>query len=260
LGLFKDLVGNIIAGIIGGVLITIALDLILRNRQQKSIDKVARIGVSEISVQVNRLMALLASMVKAASDGFVPNNFVSLFGRESAELISLHLGLDKKALVIPSMAWKQYIAIESDIIWAKLRDISVRYQMYLPDDLLIALAVMHNSQLLGIMRQLPSMTQPDTESGIEYPVLNIPIDILESLLGDIAHCVETVNIQALRLKALKQIDFPSETFRNDMSPKFGDSRYIGKPGPPMLIRSTLPLPEQMEQVDNAIWIQEVSEH
>jgi hypothetical protein len=49
LGRFIGLVENAIAGIIFGVLITIALDLILRNRQQKSINKVVRVGVSETS-------------------------------------------------------------------------------------------------------------------------------------------------------------------------------------------------------------------
>jgi hypothetical protein len=260
LGLFKDLVGNIIAGIVGGVLITTALDLIIRNRQQKSIDKVARIGVSEITAQVNRLAALFANMVKAASDGFIPEDFTSLFGIESAKLISLHLGLDSKVHVSPVMTWKEYIAGESDTIWRELRDISNRYQMYLSDNLLSALAEIHNNQLLKIMRRLPNMTQPLKEEGIEYPVLNIQIDTIKLLLSDIARDVETIRCQALRLKALTQVTFPDEAFRDDVGPKLGDSRYVGKPGPPMLIRSTLPLPEQMEQVDNAIWIQKVSEH
>lgn len=257
LGRFTGLVENIIAGIIFGVLITIALDLILRNRQQKSIDKIARVGASEVSAQVNRLTALFAGMVKAASDGFVPNDFTSLFGIESAKLIALHLGLDKNAPVTPRMTWKQYIGNESERIKTELHNILVRYQMYFPSELLTAIAGIYNNQLVNIMRQLPNVTQANRELGIEYPVLNIPIDSLQPLLGNIARCVEVVRSQASRLSAFTQVGFPFDTFRDDVSPKFGDSRYVGKPGPPILIGRRIPPPEQMIQVDGAGWIQEL---
>lgn len=254
LGRFTGLVENIIAGIFVGVLITFALDLILRSTQQKSVDRVARIGASEAVVQINHLTTLFASMVKAASDGFIPGDFASLFGPQAANLISINLGLDKNAPVLSAITWRQHISGECEKIGTDLRDISNRYQAYFSGDLITAIAGIHNSQLLNI---LISMNTAPIIDGIQYPVYNIqPTAALESLLDELAGYINTARSQALRLKSSIQVGYPAEIFRDDVSPKLGESRYVEEPGPPTLIGPRLPSPEQMGPVDGASWFQE----
>jgi hypothetical protein len=196
-------------------------------------------------------------MVKASSDGFIPSDFTSLFGAKSAELISLNLGLDMKAPVVPNSTWREHIPREINIILAELHDISHRYQMYFESDLLTALAEICNSPLITAMRTLPSVKALDVKPRIQYPVLNIiPIETLESLLQALTPCIETVRLYASRLNTRIQVNIPTEIFRDDVAPMLGDSRYVGKPGPPMIFGDRFPPKEQMEQVDGAGWIQE----
>ncbi len=101
LGRYTGLVENIIVGLIGAIVVATALDFTLRRRQEKALEKVARVGLSQASQIINRMMSLFAGMVKASSDGFVPSKIEELFGDKASELISLHLALRENAPTSP---------------------------------------------------------------------------------------------------------------------------------------------------------------
>ncbi len=132
------LVENSIASLVGAFIVALALDYTLRRRQEKAIEMVASVGLSEISTCVNRLIALFGGMVKVSSSTFPPSTIKDLYGPEAAELISLHLDLAKPAPVTSKTPWVNYIKEEIKRINDSLVSINNRYQAYLPEDTIIA--------------------------------------------------------------------------------------------------------------------------
>ncbi|GEM_PF-4537872 len=88
---------NIIVDLPAGYMVALVLDYTFRHREEKERDRVARVGLSETSCVLNRLLTTFASMVKAASDSFQPNTMEELFESRSTELVSLHLHLNANA-------------------------------------------------------------------------------------------------------------------------------------------------------------------
>jgi len=102
------------------------------------------------------------------------------------------------------------------------------------------LANIRDSSLLAVLQHCADMVKATTRMGINKPVLNIPLDTLQPLMGEILRSVKTIQKEATRLKANVVPHFPNDTFRSDVAPKMGNSRYEGAPGPPLLIGSEFP--------------------
>ncbi len=128
LGSYVGMVENVIAAVISALLITLLLDFTLRRRQEMTLEKVARIGLTEASQKINRMIALFGSIFKAASDGFIPSTIDELFNAKAADLLSLHLALESPAPVLPAITWIEHITRESRLILNELTNIQDRYQ------------------------------------------------------------------------------------------------------------------------------------
>lgn len=238
LGRYIGLVENIIAGVIGGLIITLLIDFTIRRREKNALEKVARVGLSEASHQVNRMMGLFAAMVKASSTGFIPKSMDELFDAEAADLISLHLDLYKPAPVTPQILWPQYMSNETRYVLSKLSEVQNHYQSFFPENVTAEIAELRNNRLLLILQNVSGMVEVDIRENIKCPVLNIiPPDALRQSMKDILNCVKTLQQDANRLKTTTAPHFPHFTFREDVLPKLGDSRYEGLPGPPIVIVS-----------------------
>lgn len=236
LGRYTGLVENIIAGVISGLLITWLLDIILRRRQQISQEKVARIGLTETSQTINRMIALFGTIFKASSDGKIPSTIDELFDAEAANLLSLHLDINSHAPVISDISWQDHITMKSGTILDELISIQDRYQVYFPENVLIALGTLRNNPLLNIFRQLNKGSQLDKQEKISRPVINfVPIEKLVFLMNDILKCIKTVQIESIKYKALKIPKFPSFDFRDNVAPKVGSARFNGNPGVAFII-------------------------
>lgn len=241
LGRFISLVENIIIGLPGAYIVALALDFTIRRRQERAMERVARVGLSEASQAINRMMSLFAGMVKASSDGFIPSTIEDLFGTNATELISFHLGLDKRAPVFPEIPWQDHITREAKFVVDNLTNVQERYQAFLPGHTLAALGTLRNNSLFHVFGSLSNMTKTDALQNIKRPVLNIPPENLQMLMDNILVSVKTVQQEAKRLKAPIVPSFPSSTFRDDVKPDIGDARFEGQLGPGIFIGKELPI-------------------
>jgi len=235
LGRYTSLVENIIASLIFGVIIALLLDFTIRRRQEKSLEKVARVGISEASHQANRIIGLFATMIKASSSGFCPKRIDELFGHEAAELVSLHLDLHKPAPVMPHTSWPAYLTNETQYILNRLSEIQNRYQAFFSERTLAAIAELRINPLFIVFKDASGGLQQDLEMQINRPVLNIPLDTLKKLMEEILKSIETLTQDALKLHSKDVPRFPRFEFQDNVLPKFGEARYDGPPGPPTFI-------------------------
>lgn len=236
LGRYESLVENIIASLVFGLVIALLLDFTIRRRQEKSLEKVARVGLSEASHQANRIIGLFAAMIKASSSGFRPKHIDELFGPEAAELISLHLDLRKPAPVTPNTPWPVYLANEVQYILDKLSEVQNRYQAFFSKKTLTAIAELRINPLFIVLKDASGSLQQDLELQIDRPVLNIlPPNTLKELMEDILNSIKTLTQDALRLQSKDTPHFPRFEFQDNVLPKFGEARYDGPPGPPTFI-------------------------
>ncbi|MDO8717162.1 MAG: hypothetical protein Q7J73_10220 [Dehalococcoidales bacterium] len=238
LGRYTGLAENVIAGVIGGLLISLFLDYTLRRRQEIALEKVARVGLSEASQMVNRIIDLFAQMVKASSTDFVPTSLGDLFNHQAAVQISSHLALDKGAPVMPSMLWRDYIIHEIGVIINTLTQVQERYQAYFREQTLIAIAELRNNPLLTALQHI-QMSQLDAQMNIQRPVLNIPLDTITLFMSSILNSVQKIRQDAEKIKTTVVPRFPQRTL-DDVLPKFGDARFDGTPGPNLFIGKSLP--------------------
>lgn len=235
LGRHISLVENIIVGAIGTYVVALALDFTLRRRQEKAVEKVARVALSEASQSINRMMSLFSSMIKASSDGFVPSTIEDLFGAKSIDLISLHLALSSRAPVTSNITWLDYIGREARLLVDGLTDIQDRYQAFLPESVLATIGTLRNNSLFSVFIQLPNVVTSDAQHNIQRPVLNIQIENLKPLMDEIVISVKTIQQSAVKINAKIVPRLPSPTFRDDVSPKIGEARFDGQPGPGIFI-------------------------
>ncbi|MBU2535539.1 MAG: hypothetical protein KKD83_05160 [Chloroflexi bacterium] len=235
LGRHISLVENIIVGTIGTYVVALALDFTLRRRQEKAVIKVARIALSEASQSINRMMSFFAGMIKASSDGFVPTTIEELFSARSMDLIFLHLSLSNNAPVTPKITWLDHISRETRLLKDRLTDIQDRYQAFLPEGVLAAIGILRNNSLFSVFLELPNVVTSDKQHNVQRPVLNISIGNFELLMDEIVIPVKTIHQSALNIDAKIVPKFPSSTFRDDVNPKIGESRFDGQPGPRIFI-------------------------
>lgn len=243
LGRYIGLVESSIASLVGAFIVALALDYSLRRRQEKAIEMVASVGLSEISMCVNRLIALFGGMVKASSSTFSPSTIKDLYGPEAAELISLHLDLAKPAPVSSKTPWVNYIKEEIERINDSLANINNRYQAYLPEDTIIAIVTLQNNTVLKV---ISGFSIYDPELDIKYPVFNIEPEKLNFYLAEIKTSINIIQQSATRLKSKKIVKFPDFTFKSDVQPFKGSARYDGEAGPMTYIDFLPPAQENPE--------------
>lgn len=234
-GRYINIVENSIVGLIGAYLVAIALDFTLRHRQEKAAEKVARIGLSEASQQINAMLVLFALMVKASSKGFTPSTIEDLFGSKAAELISFHLALGSHGPVVPIMTWQEYISRKTRSLVDELTNIQDRYQLFFPERASVAIAALRNNPLLEVLQRIDQMAQLDAPSNIFRPVLNIPLDNLKPLMNNILISIKQVECSAKKLKTDVMPCYSQRHFDDDVSPKSGSARYDGQLGPSISI-------------------------
>lgn len=242
LGRYSGIVENSIVGLIGAYLVALALDFTLRRRQEKAFEKVARIGLSEASQAINGMMVLFAKMIKASSEGFTPSTMDDLFGSKAAELISLHLALGSCAPVTPSITWQEHISRVTRSLLDQLTNIQGHYQVFFSNRTVVAIAALRNNPLLEVLQRIAQLAQLNSQMNIPHPVLNIPLDNLKPLMNDILISIKQVEYYAKKLKTDVMPRCPHRLFDNDVSPKFGDARYDGPPGPSISIGIAEELP------------------
>jgi hypothetical protein len=235
LGRFTGLAENVIVGMIGAFIVAIALDFTARRRQEKSAEKIAKVGLNEASQIINKMLSLFGMMIKASSNGFIPSTIEELFGAEAQELISLHLWLDKQASTSTSVQWQDYMAAETRNIIDSLSSISERYQFFLSPDILIAIGNLRNNALLDVIKSFPAMNRVTSQLGIKHPVLNIPLNTLKAIMESMLTSVDVVEKEAKKRKTDIVPQFPTFTFRDDVLPKVGEARFDGQPGPSIYI-------------------------
>ncbi len=236
LGRHVGLVENAIVGIIGAYVVALSLDFTLRRRQEKALEKVAIIGLTDLSQTINRMIALFGSIFKASSDGFIPSTIDQLFDTKAADLLSLHLSIDSRAPVVPETTWQEYITRESNLILEKLNGIQNRYQVFLPENVLVALGKLRNNPLLNVFSQLSMGSALDKKERVSRPVINFtPPETLNYLMGEILLCVKTIERASIKLEASVVPHFPDFTFREDVGPKIGSACFEGKPGVSIII-------------------------
>jgi len=240
LGRHISLVENIIVGTIGTYVVALALDFTLRRRQEKAVEKVARVALAETSQNINGMMSLFASMIKASSDGFVPSTIEDLFGAKAMDLISLHLSLSSRAPVTSNITWLEHIGERTQHLVDELTDIHNRYQAFLPESVLATIGTLRNNNLFSVFIKVPNMVTSDIQHKIQRPVLNIQIEDLKLLMDEIIISVKTIQQSAVKINAKFVPRFPSMTFRDDVKPKIGEARFDGQPGPAIFIREQLP--------------------
>ncbi len=267
LGRHIGLATDVIVGTIGAYLVALALDFTLRRRQEKSLEKVASVGLAETSQAVNSMIALFGTIAKASSDGFVPSTIDDLFGSEAAGLLSLHLALDSVAPVSSEIPWNEHITQETALILDKLGSTQDSYQAFLPADVLVAMSRLRNNTLLLAFSQLSRGAERDNRDNIPRPVINfIPPEALTALMDEMLSCIKTIEKASLELGASITPRFPHFRFREDVSPKTGSARYDGEPGVPYII-GALPQPRHFAEDgpnptdsddDQRIWIDEGS--
>ena len=242
-GRYIGLVENSIASLVGAFIVALALDYTIRRRQEKAIERVACIGLSEISTCINRLIALFGGMVKASSSTFSPSNIKDLYGTEAAELISLHLDLAKPAPVSSKTPWVNYIKEEIKRVNDSLVNINTYYQAYLPEDTIIAIGTLQNNTVLKVFS---SFSIYDSELDIKYPVFNIEPEKLNFYLAQIENSINIIQQSATKLKSKKIVKFPDFTFKSDVEPFPGSARYDGEAGPMTYIDFLPTAPENPE--------------
>lgn len=236
LGRHISLAENAIVGIIGAYVIAFSLDFILRRRQEKALERVAIVGLAELSQTINRMIALFGSIFKASSDGFVPSTTDQLFDAKAADFLSLHLSIDSYAPTVAKITWQEYITRESNLILEKLNGMQDRYQIFLPENVLVALGKLRNNPLLNVFSRLSEGSALDKKERVSRPVINFtPPETLNRLMGEILLCVKTIERASIKLEASVIPHFPDFTFREDVSPKIGSARFKGKPGVSFII-------------------------
>lgn len=233
LGRYNNLVENIIVGMIGTFIVALAVDFTLRRRQEKAAEKVARVGLSQASQGINRILELFAYMIKASSDGFIPQTIDELFGNQAAELISLHLGLSSHYPTTSGKTWQEYIAKVARQLQDRLSSVLERYQAFLPGSASAAIGTLQNSSLLSFFEIFPEASRIGRKRGIKYPVFNINQESLKPLMVEIMNSIKTVEKEVKKLNTNVKPRFPKLVFRDDINvgPKFGEARYEGEPGP-----------------------------
>lgn len=226
LGRHVGLVENAIVGIIGAFLVAFSLDFTLRRRQEKALEKVAIVGLAELSQTTNRMIALFGCIFKASSDGFIPSTIDQLFDTRAADLLSLHLSIDSRAPEYTNITWQEYITRESHLIQKNLNLIQDRYQAFFPEDVLVALGKLRNNTLLIVFNQLSAGANFDKQERVSRPVINFtPPETLNCLMSEILSCVKTIERVSIKLDASIIPHFPNFTFRDDVSPNIGSARF-----------------------------------
>jgi len=231
LGRYDSIVGNIIVGLFGAYIVALALDFTLRRRQEKSLENIAKVGLTETSQVINQMLSFFASMIKASSNRYKPSNIDDLFSSEAAELISLHLALDYNAPVTSKIRWSDYIAQETCNIVDQLTSIQNRYQSFFPESVFTAIGTLQNNALFSMFKQFKGVIDLDKQRNLKRPVLNIiPQETLNALMNEVLICVKIIQKAAVRLESSTTPKFPSFKFREDVSPKYGEARYNDEPG------------------------------
>lgn len=202
IGRYNDIIENIIVGLPGAYVVALALDFTLRRRQERALAKVARVGLTETSRTINHILSFFASMIKASSTEFKPSTIDDLFSIKAAELISLHLALDRPAPVTSKINWKDYISSEASYIIDKITSIQNRYQAFFPYYVLTAVGILQDNTLLAFFKNFSHVDRVDTRLKFKRPVLNItPQETLNSLLKEILICIKTIQKAAIKLEA-----------------------------------------------------------
>ncbi len=224
------------------ILISFLLDFTLRHRQEMQLNKVAAIGLSEASVQVNRLIDLIASMIKASSDGWIPKTIDNLFNDEASELLSFHLDLGKPAPVIPIAQWRWHLSTQTELIINELTHIQGLYQAYFPNSTLTSIVSLRTSPLLSLYQNIFFASQADEQLNILRPVIDISLDALQPLMTNILTSIKQIQHDSEKLNSRIKPNFPSRIFDDDVKPNLGDARYDGPPGPLTFIGAFNTLP------------------
>lgn len=236
LGRYTGVVENVVVDLPSAYIIAIVLDFTFRRRQEKAAETISRVGLSEVSSIINGVLGLFGSMVKASSEGFIPSTIEELFGKESAELISLHLSLDGNAPVAPAVPWHKYLAREARGAFDDLTSIQERYQAFLSTETLAAIVKLRNSPLLHLFVDLPLVIKYGAKRNIQRPVLNIPLDNLWPIMQELFTAIVTIQLKAKIIHSDILPSFPSSIFRDNVKPRIGDARFTGTPGPQISIR------------------------
>ena len=87
-----------------------------------------------------------------------------------------------------------------------------------------------------MFKQLKDVINLSKQNNINRPELNIiPQETLNACMKEILICTKTIQKAAIRLNSTIIPEFPTFTFSEDVSPKYGEARYNDKPGPPCII-------------------------
>lgn len=236
LGRHDGLVQNSIVTLFGAFFVALFLDFRIRIRQEQTANRIAKIALSEMSIQINGVLRLFAAAIRASSDGFQPITMKGMFGRKAAELFSLNLDLNKSAGTASNAPWSQRIDSEVKAFKIGLTSISARYLPFLPEEAVLSVARLHNHRLFGALNNLDYMMQLSERIGTKRDVLNIPIDTLENLLQDIYSEISTITKYSTKLGSDVTPIFPASDFSGAVLPTAGSARFEGDPGPPFEIR------------------------
>lgn len=231
LGRFSGLVENTIAGLIGALLVAILLDFTIRRRQEKANEKVARVGLSEVAVSIDRILILFGNIYKASSDEYLPSSLEELFDDKATNLLSLHLAIKEQDPTIFNTTWQAYLSRESEKILNELTETQSRYQIFLSETCLIVLSKLRANGLLRFFVTQNKTADFDQQKGVYRPVFNfVPTNNVSIFLKEILSCINTIQKETRKLNAPTILQIPSFIFRNDVAPIVGSARFEGTPG------------------------------
>ena len=146
----------------------------------------------------------------------------------------------------PKISWPRHISGSVRRFTESIYSIQSRYQLALPDGASVGLGNLVSSPLLTYFESLATGVEQNEREGINHPVINISLTVLQGFMADILGDIRRVEESSRVLGADVVPRFPVALFRTGsvVAPHFGDARYDGEPGPAAFFGREPPMPRE----------------
>lgn len=223
-----DLWLNLGTAILGILLTVIMVDRVVRHIQEKERKRVESIALRHIGVALRRHCTLLFSMLKAASSSIPKRQECSVekLLTQSLPVVLRHFDFKAEAPVIGDISWDRYLKKEFSEIREKSADILRKYAGFLSSQLTDDLQKLEDSHFISLVIGIPRNEELNRRLGIDRSGDYLRDETIQSLIHE--HVTTFLSIAREHDKILKGsqprvLELPDLLWRNDISPKLGNS-------------------------------------
>jgi len=197
-----------------------------RKRRDISIKKIA---YKEVVKLLENLVELIASQLKASSNGYIPKDFPELFSEKSANIICKYHNIYAKTHIYPYQTWIEHLQNRKELFYSAINLLKNQFIIFLPEKMIEYLSQIGKAEyflLIGMRNDMQIGTKKVLKKELP-PIFAPSADFEANIIKDFKlflEIIDFVNKECKQLK-LESVKFPEDIFKSTNFPKLGSARY-----------------------------------